>query len=186
MVMKRYILLVCLFLYFASFSQDKDFLKSVSNIDVLKQKEHKIVAYELQIAEKEIFRILEAAIVYGENYKTKSSFYVTISLQDNGFQASVSQAENFDFFPTNSEHLRGYIHYKNAYFFVFCSQENNYFIPSKNQKTFTVKKSFSCVPHPAKKYEFSEGKIYQVEHLFDKEHKKLLRIWVNEIDGQKE
>lgn len=186
MVMKNKILLVCLFHYFASFPQNNDSLDIIRGIDGLRENECKIVTYELQITEKEIFRILEAAIVYGENNKAKNSFYVTISLQDNGFQASVFQTENLDFFPINSEYLKGYIHYKNAYFFLFCNEKNHYFIPTKKQKVFIVKESFSCTPHPVKKYEFREGKTYQIEYLFNKEYKELLRIWVDEIDGQNE
>lgn len=182
MVMKNRMLLVCLLYCFASFSQNNDSLESISSIDVLKQNECKIETFELQVSEKEIFRILGAAIIYGKNYKDKSSFYLTISLQNNGFRASVFQAENFDFFPPNSENLEGYIHYKGAYFFVFCNQKNHYFIPTKNQKTFIVKESFSCIPHSTKKYELYEGKTYQIEYLFGKEYKEPLKIWVDEID----
>lgn len=187
MVMKNILLLICLFFYFnCSSAQNNNFKQSVNEINVVGQKEYEIITSEMQVFEKEIFRILEASVIYGDNYKGQNSFYVTISLQKNGFRASVLQSENFDFFPTNSEPLRGYVHYKNACFFVFCDQETSFFAPTKNQKKFIVKKSFSCIPHPAKDYEFCDGKTYRIEHLLGKEHKEPLRIWVNDIDMPKE
>lgn len=184
--MMKEIVLFFLFLSFVCFAQNDDIKISTNQIEInaFKQEEKKIIVSQINISEKEIFRMLEAAIIYGNSYKGQSVFYVNIFEQEKGFKASFFQAENFDFFPTNKQNLVGYIQYKKVYFFIFSSDKTSFFFPSNKMKEFVVKKTFSCDIQPTKNYEFLEGKVYQIEYWLGNEYKKPLKIWVDDIDRQ--